>query len=323
MVHNHCKGFRIGWVAQALDILYDTSTLHVKRQVKIKRKTKALRQIKALEDVVLLTIAQNWCDNDWFHHKLQLKKRTARHYTNMLCKLRWIVYRFPFYDPNPFLECLTSFFPKKTRSVVKKFVPYQVDLLDLFSLPLQDAINDEISDVQINWSQIEPSFGVKYFGNLKFPSRRIYPYWNGIVQIKAKAKKKTHYVVLPYNNHWTGKNSHITLPIPFRFYGVEKATYSKGTLKIHFDNSVRTSIPLGSASWTTRKLLHKHGMKHWSDFINSFLLKYWKNEYVECFNFETHEKVLKNRLINKTRPVNEIINKELILEETLHVKNSP
>lgn len=150
--------------------------------------------------------------------------------------------------------------------VVKKFVPYQVDLLDLFTLPLQDAINDEVSDVQINWSQIEPAFGVKFFGNLKLPSRRIYLYWNGIVQIKAKGKEKTHFIVLPYNIHWTGRNSHITLPIHFRFYGVEKASYSKEALKIHFDTSVRTSIPLGSASWTTRKLLHKQGRKHWSDF---------------------------------------------------------
>jgi len=319
MVQNHSKGFRTGWAAHALDILYDTSTLHVKRQVKTKRKRTRLRKIKALEDVIYQTIAINSCDNDWLHHKLQLTKRTARHYTNMLCKLRWNVHNFSFYDPNPFLECLLYFFPQRTWRIVKKFASYQVDLMDLFTLPLQEAISDEISDVQINWSQIEPTFGAKYFGNLKFPSRRIYPYWNGIVQIKAEGKKKTHCAILPYNIHWTGRNSHITLPIPFRFYGIEKAAYSKGVLKIHFDNSIRTAIPLGSASWFTRKLLNNQGKKHWSNFINSFMSTYWKSEYSECFNFDTHEKVLRNRLINKTRPINEIGNKEFVLTRMLQV----
>jgi len=40
-------------------------------------------------------------------------------------------------------------------------------------------------------------------------------------------------------------------------------------------------------------------------------------------DFKTHEKVLRNRLINKTRPVNEMANKELILKQILQVKDTP
>jgi len=323
MVFQHCKSVKLKWIEEALDILYNIQEIQVKTQVKRKTKRTRLREIPKLEDIVFHTVAINSCDMSWITKELGLNLRTAQHYTRMLSKLRWVIFGrwYPFYDPNPFLEHITYIFPQKIWKIVKKFAPLQVDLLDLFAMPLEFALQDEISDVDFRWSQVEPTFGISYFPNISLPNRRLYPYWSGIVQIKIEGKKKTYYVVLPYNIHWTGRNCHITLPIPFNFYGIESATYSKGELKVHFDNSVKTTIPLGSASYTTRSWLHKYKMKHWSDSVTRFMIKHWKNEYAECFDFKTHEQILRNRLINKTRLMNEIADRDFIIKQILQIRD--
>ena len=45
--------------------------------------------------------------------------------------------------------------------------------------------------------------------------------------------------------------------------------------------------------------------------------KYWKNEYAECFDFDTHEQILKDRLMTKKGLTKEITDKQLIIEQFL------
>jgi len=321
MVFQHCKPVNLKWIEEALDILHYIPETHVKTHDKtLFKKRQRMRAIPKLEQVILEALKCNSCSISYLERVLGIKLRTVQKYTRILCKLRWLVFGrwYPFYDLNPFLELIIYIYPKKTRKVVSKFVSLQIDLLNLFALPLQYALDDEVSNVEIRWSQHEPTFGKTYFPKgIHLPVRRLYPYWNGILQLKIEADKKTHYVVLPYNIHWTGRNCHITLPIPFKFYGIESAAYSKSETKIHFDNSIKVAIPSGSASYTTRSLLHKYGMKHWSDSVTRFMIKHWKNEYAECFNFKTHEQVLRDRLINKNIPIKQMADRDLIIKQFL------
>jgi len=316
MVFEHCKPVNMKWIEEALDILYHIPKTHVKTHDKTRAR---MRAIPKLEQVILEALKCNSCSISYLERKLGIKLRTAQKYTHISCKLRWLIFGrwYPFYDLNPFLELLVYLYPKKVRKIVSKFAPLQVDLLELFASPLQLALKDKVSDVEIIWSQHEPNWNNRYFPQKAYFAKRLYPYWNGIIQFKVETDKKTHYAVLPYNIHWTGRNCHITLPISFKFYGIESATYSKSEIKIHFDNTVRAAIPLGSASYTTRSLLHKYGMKHWSDSVTRFMIKHWKNEYTECFDFKTHEQVLRDRLINKNIPIKQIANRDFMIKQFL------
>lgn len=312
MIVQHCKTANLKWIEEALEqVLYMPKTT-VKTTVK-----RRIRPLHQLEDVMYEAMNHNGYRNSDLVYDLNIDMRTAQRYTRKLCQLRWLARNgwYLYYIPNPFLRCML--YPKKLEKIISKFVPLQVDLLKLFAYPLQLALKDEISSVEVIWSQVEPNWGKSYFPkNFSF-RRPFYPYWNGIIQIKAEGKKQTYYSILPYNIHWNGRNCHICLPIPFSFYGVESAMYSKGKATIHFDNSVIVSIPLGSASYTTRGLLHKCGYHHWSDSLRRFMEKYWKSEYAECFDFDTHEQVLRDRLINKETSTNQITNKHLIIQQYL------
>lgn len=250
---------------------------------------------------------------------LGISKRLAQKYTKLLCELRWLIIGkwVTYNDLNPFLELIAGYYLKETCQICSKFVPYQVDFLDLFAYPLWLALNEKVLDVEIIWSQHEPNFSKQYFPNPTYHFRKIYPYWNGIVQFKIETDKKTHYAVLPYNIHWTGRNPHITLPIRHKLYGIKEVSFVKRGLKVHFDNSITVGIPLGCASWVSRKLQHQWGMSHWSDIVARFLKKYWENEYVECWDFETHEQILRERLIDKKWLKDELKNRDLIIKQFL------
>ena len=316
MVFQHCKSVDIVWIDKALDTLVNLSETTVKTTFK---KRKRVKIIPAFEQAILeIMKAQVNPLPKPLERALGVSERTAQRYTQKLCQLRWLIKGRCYMrcDLNPFLELMIQFFPKKVWKLVSKFASQQVDLIDLFALPLQLALDDKVLNVEIIWSQHHPNWGKLYFPKQAYDVK-VYPYWNGIIQFKVETDKKTHYAVLPYNIHWTGRNCHITLPIPFKFYGIESAVCSKSETKIHFDNSIKTTIPLGSASYNTRRLLHKHGMKHGSDSANRFMTKYWKNEYAECFNFETHEQVLRDRLINKKISIAEITDKHFRINQFL------
>jgi len=309
MIVQHCKSADLKWIEEALEqVLYIPKTT-LKTTVK-----RRIRQLPQLEDVMYNAMNRGYRNRD-LADDLNIEMRTAQRYTRKLCELRWLARNgwYTFWIPNPFLKCMV--YPKKLEKIISKFAPLQVDLLRLFAYPLQLALKDKISSVEVIWSQIEPNFNRQYFQH--FVRRPFYPYWNGIIQIKAEGKKQDYYSVLPYNIHWTGRNPHICVPIPFNFYGVKSSMYSKGKATIHFDNSIVVSIPLRSASWTTRSLEHKCGYHHWSDFLKRFMLRYWKNEYAECFDFQTHEKVLRDRLTNRNRPTKEITNRDFIIQQYL------
>jgi len=321
MIFQHSKPVNMKWIEEALKEVATTTEVTLKTHVK---KRKRIRPIPQLEQVILEIMKGIGYGgtfrptNQHLEKALGISSRTAQKYTRTLCQLRWLIKGrcYMWSDLNPFLELMIIFCPRKMREIVSKFVSQQVDLLDLFAMPLQLALNDKVLNVELIWAQHEPNWGRLYFQKQDYHVK-LYPYWNGIIQFKVETDQKTHYAVSPYNIHWTGRNCHITLPIPFKFYGIEKAAYSKSETKIHFDNSIQTTIPLGSASYTTRSLLHKYGMKHWSDSVTRFMIKYWKNEYAECFNFETHEQVLRDRLINKNILIKQIANRDFIVKQFL------
>lgn len=316
MILQHSRPVNMKWIGGALDTLVIMPKTTLKTTVK---KRKRIRPIPQLEQAILEIIKRPFLPtNRHLEKALGISLRTAQRYTQTLCQLRWLIKGrwYMRWDLNPFLELMVFLYPNKTRKIVSKFVSQQVDLLDLFALPLQSALNDKVLNVGMIWSQHHPNWNKRYFPKQGYYVK-LYPYWNGIIQFKVETDKTTHYAVLPYNIHWTGRNCHITLPIPFKFYGIKRAAYSKSNVKIHFDNSIKTTIPLGSASYTTRRLLHKYGMKHWSDSVTRFMIKYWKNEYAECFDFKTHEQVLRDRLINKNIPIKEIASRDFIIKQFL------
>lgn len=251
-------------------------------------------------------------------NSLNISVRIAQKYLKILCdrhfcvRGKWVT----FTDINPFFEMLIYFYPEKIKELVRTYAPKQVDLLDLFSYPLLEAVKHKVNNVEFIWSQHEPNFGQKYFPKQGYHAK-LYPYFNGVLQTKAETDNGNYYSTLPYNIHWTGRNSHVTLPIPFRFYGIKEIGFSSGALKVHFDNSITVTIPLGSASYTDRKLKHEWGQTHWSDSANRYMHKYWKNQYVECFDFETHEEIIKNRLYYKAIPIKQAEEKNLLLKQFL------
>ena len=73
-------------------------------------------------------------------------------------------------------------------------------------------------------------------------------------------------------------------------------------MKIHYDTSISSSIPLESATWYHRKVAHDADLSHWSDPIQKLLRTHWKNQYAETSSFEKHETLIKRGLIHKTIP---------------------
>lgn len=317
MIEKHCKPFNLAWLDSGIDYLitcidnYDFTHDFSLTQ----------KEIPELKDVLRLMIVRGMYVRSLdVVNKLKISRRTAQKYLLRLCKLRWCMRgRWVTYnDINPFLQFLIYLSPKKMGQLIHFFAPRQVDLLNLLSYSLLEAIDEKVNDVKFIWSQKEPDFGNDYFPSLQHIGK-FYPYFNGTVQIKAETESRDYYSTLPYNIHWTGRNSHITLPIPFKFYGVQDVGYSSkiNKLKVHFDNSITVGIPLGSASYSSRKLLNEWGLKHWSDMANSFMNKYWKNEYVETFNFQTHEEIIKNRLLYKAIPIKQVSQKTFLLKQCL------
>ena len=242
-----------------------------------------------------------------FARVYKISRRVAQKYLKRLCELRWLAKElFPPYghNLNPFYELMIQIEPR--YKCLTKFAMYQIDLLDLLTLPLFNGLNEKVENAEIIWSQHEPKHGHECFPT---NSVRIYPYWNGILQIEIKTHGFPLCCVLPYNIHWTGRNAHITLPIKWAFYGIKEVTFTKDKVKVHFDESTTVAIPLESASWSTRKELHEAKRKHWSDSTDRFLHKYWENQYVEAWDFQNHVKLLRMRLINKTLPLTELHNK--------------
>jgi len=245
--------------------------------------------------------------------------RTAQRYIKQLSKLRWLALQAGYSARrlNPFLELMLYLNYEATIDVIKTFSPYHIDLFDVYSYPLLLALKDDIEEVDFIWAHYD---GKKYD---YLPNIRILMdtdnwmlYWNGLCQIRARGKN-THYAILPYNIHWTGRNCHITLPLPWKFYGIESACYSKGKLKIHFDNSINISLFLGSAYYNKRKKARKTGKRYIASIHDKFMKDYWKNEYVECFDFKSHEKAIRERLIDKTIPVEKFQEKELLMKDFL------
>ena len=243
---------------------------------------------------------------------------TARKHLRRLAQLRWLKKDLssPYENElNPFLELMIRLHSK--YKCLSEFVPHQVDLFDVLCIPLLEALSLAVVNVEIVWSQMEPHHGYECFPKRAYT--QIYPYFNGIVQFRIKTNTMPDIcTVLPYNIHWTGKNPHVTLPIMWKFYGIKEATYKDdNTVKVHFDKSITVAIPLGSASWATRKGLHKYNLQHWSDQNNRFMQEYWKNEYVEAWNFDSHEKLIGTRLMKKSYQANELIDGTLRLTRNL------
>jgi len=314
MTKEHCERFNLNWLDHELKNLSMMLNLHDFTHDFLSQK-----KLPKLKDVLEHMISYNMVTrSNWLAEDLDISRRTAQKYLKRLCYLRWLMRGrwVTFTDINPFLQLLIYLSPKETGKVVSSYAPKQIDLLKLFASPLLRAVDEKVNNVEIIWSQHEPTWGMHFFSRQGYYPR-LYPYFNGTIQIKIETDERDFYATLPYNIHWTGRNCHITLPIPFEFYGVESCSYSKGKLKVHFDNSVSVGIPLGSASYTSRQLLRQWGQTHWSDMSNRFLHKYWKNEYVECFSFETHEEILKQRLYNKTIPTKQASEKKFLLKQFL------
>lgn len=315
-IKESCKNFNLDWLNAEFDFLI----YRIDNTIKAHDFSTSNKQIPELKEVLKLMVSNGMFTRSIdVKNQLNMPRRTAQKYLLNLCKLRWCMKgRWVSYnDINPFLQMLFYLSPKNSGLFIKKYAPKQIDVLDLFAYPLFEAFNEKVNDVKFIWSQKEPSFDKHYFPSTIY-SVKFYPYFNGTVQIKAETDNQDYYVTLPYNIHWTGRNKHVTLPIPFKFYGVQECGYSTNeSLKVHFDNSITVSIPLGSASYTTKQLLKQWNMPHWSDMANRFMHKYWKNEYVECFDFKTHEEIIKNRLFYKAIPIKQVEEKTFLLKQLL------
>ena len=308
MVTLGCSDFNKTWMLKALNSLSLTEASYSKsyaKRLQIKElRPKRITDMPKLPHIVCACTFYNNVDRQLILNETDLNIQTSKKYLPLLQKLRWIKFHDYFYEANPFLNCLLSLSKghEETFLSIINNSRYQIDLLHLFSSPLVEALRDKILKVEFIWSQINPDFEINYFGDLDAePFNKMYPFWNGLLQIKAQSKVNTYNVVLPYNIHWDGTKPHITLPIPFLFYGILEAQYTNDELKIHFDGSIKTSIPLGSATWHNRKISRQLKMKHWSDPIDRILDQHWSNQYVECSTFKTHEKLISLRLLRNEK----------------------
>ncbi|MCW4015469.1 MAG: hypothetical protein NWF06_03785 [Candidatus Bathyarchaeota archaeon] len=319
-IKEHCKNFNVDWLNAEFDYLLGMVDKHDFRH-DFSLTQKEIPELKEVLKVMIKPESERMFTRSIEVSKsMGISRRTARKYLLRLCKLRWCMKgRWVTYtDINPFLQFLFFLSPKTTPKFIRNFVPKQVDLLDMFSFPLLQAYREKVNDVKFIWSQKEPNFNQHYYPAIK-RNVKFYPYFNGTLQIKAETDNGDFYATLPYNIHWTGRNKHVTLPMPFKFYGIQECGMSDKSdkLKVHFDNSITVGIPLGSASYSSRKLLHSWGQTHWSDMANRFLHKFWKNEYVECFDFKTHEEIIKNRLFYKAIPIKQVEESTLLLKQII------
>lgn len=314
-IKKHCERFNMDWLNAEFSYLLTNVNKHdFTYDFSISQK-----QIPELKEVLKLIFFNGmYTRSDFIKRKMDISLPTAQKYLLRLCKLRWCIRGrgVKFTDINPFLQFLVYTSYKNTSRLVQSFAPKQVDLLDIFTYPLFEALKEKVNDVSFIWSQHEPNFNQTYFPKVGYHPR-LYPYFNGIVQIKVETDNENYFVTLPYNIHWDGTKKHITLPIPFKFFGIEECGYSNNGLKVHFDNSITVAITLGSASWQTREEFNAGGVRHWSDIAKDFMHKYWKNEYVESSSFENHEKIIRNRLFYRDIPIKEFKEKDLILKQFL------
>ena len=167
-----------------------------------------------------------------------------------------------------------------------QFAEYRTDFLNVLSYPLLEAKRHDVKDVIFVWQDWRP--------NEKAIS---YSIFFKILTIVVRTEDEPLIAVIPLNDHHTGRNLHLCLPIPWRFFNVKEATYlNDGSLKVHFDDSISVRVPTGSGL----SLLHKAIDDHWTNRVNRFLHAYWKNEYIESWSIHDLEETIKTQLIHQS-----------------------
>ena len=322
MIDTQCDNFRQYWLVESLKSIALQVEKSIKKSVKTVQRVRKFREIPMLSNIILEMVRNPcMCTTEEISDLLNLPKPSVSRYLRQLKKRRWLIYFDYGYEINPFLKWLIHFTGQNLVPVWKEilsFPKYQIDLLNLFTMPLFDALKDDIQNVEFIWSQIEPDWDNNYFEGYTLPPEKMYPYWSGFLQVKADSPTQEYHVTFPYNIHFDGKKPHVTLPIPFRFYGIENAQYSQTELKVHFDSSISAAIPLGSATWHERIISHKCNMRHWTDGIQKLLHTDWENQYSECTDFKIHEKLIKQILIDKIKVnQNNLQNHDIMFQSTM------
>jgi len=227
---------------------------------------------------------------------LQLTERTYQRILKRLKRNGWIL-TFKGSGINIYLNPFIRWNAKRVNEKILTLA--NENLFDVLSFPLIKWLNEKILDVKFVWS-------FRFYNHLmEFPNNRI---WNGVLTIQVEKDNGFEYTFLPFNIHYQGRGvgiPHITLPIKWEFFGIQEAKRLRnGGLFIHFDNSVRLMLMHDSGAYLNFKdylegnTLNWFGRDHYR--VLGAITKQWKNfQYVETRDFETHETLIRNRLIHK------------------------
>jgi hypothetical protein len=244
----------------------------------------------------------NWKNYvELYNHFKNIKRRTLRNYLRELQQLKWLRRHGRDYHLNPFLYQL--FWIDSQYTLILEYAPFKIDLFELLNLPLVNALNYKIVDVEINHFNDGGIADEKYY-------REIFKEW-AIITLKLEDGRKAE-TVLPINLHaqpTKGSDlSHYCIPLPWKLFDIEKAAYYSTNFKrshhkdadnklnhfIHFDNSISVHyLPTKQfyMLWQRNNYLRR-----------KISIKYWQNgEYLEFDNYDNLKRLFVERFVNGKR----------------------